>query len=133
MTPELRRIAEAVRAAADQLYSEGDYGMAVNEDLEGACGDVSIVLHEVLGSKVCRIVGGRFLWEGHSWVTMNNGELVDLTATQFGIQEPVYVTFCDDRYTPSSKIGVAEIRDAWGDEGWRARLLERTRRLLEKR
>lgn len=129
---QVMRVARAVRKAAVEMVSKFDYGMACNQDLAGACGDVSIVLYSLLGKENCRIVGGNF--DGisqHAWVVLRNGDILDLTATQFdrGLS-PVYRTGNDIRYDENPDIGWAEIRQAWGDRAWRRRLKRRAKEIL---
>lgn len=130
---QVMRIARAVRKAAVAMYDEMDYGMAFNRNLAGACGDVSIVLYSFLGKANCRIVGGLFGDAQHAWNVLNNGDILDLTASQFdsGLSG-VYRTGNDVRYEEDESIGKKEIREAWGDEAWRRRLKKRTERILER-
>lgn len=130
---QVMRVARAVRKAAVGLVDEFDYGMACDRTLAGACGDVSIVLYSFLGKANCQIVGGS--WKEvcqHAWIVLHNGDILDLTATQFdkGLSG-VYRTGNDPRYCENPDIGWKEIREAWGDEGWRKRLKSRTKKLLE--
>lgn len=126
------KIARAVRRAAVAMVTDFDYGMACDRSLAGACGDVSIVLYSLLGKENCRIVGGRFSNAAlHSWVVLNNGDILDLTATQFdsGLSG-VYRTGNDPRYDEDPEVGPKEIREAWGDREWRKRLRKKAKEML---
>lgn len=127
------RIARAVRKAAVEMVKDFDYGMACDSALSGACGDVSLVLFSFLGKANCRVVGGS--WNQvcqHAWIVLNNGDILDLTASQFdkGLSA-VYRTGNDARYEENPDIGWKEIREAWGDEDWRKRLKAKAKKILE--
>lgn len=129
---QIMRIAEAVRQAADEMVAADDCGMAMSEDLDGACGDVSLVLHSLLGDKVCFLTGGAFEGDGHAWVVLTKDlSILDLTATQFDVPDKVYRAKVDQRYQVDPNITFRDIRDSWGDVEWRGRLRRRAKKLLE--
>ena len=132
---ELLELAYAVRAEADAMYQEGKRGPAMGSDLGGACGDVSLAFVILAGlPEDCYRAGeyrsrSEYTWgEGHCWVQMPDGEIWDLTATQFGVPEKVYISKANDRYR-CDKGGDWAIRelDTWGAPKWRESLIERVR------
>jgi hypothetical protein len=69
--------------------------------------------------------------EGHCWVQMPDGEIWDLTATQFGISEKVYVTKARECYR-ADHGGDSAIDELalWGKKEWRENLIERVSFML---
>jgi hypothetical protein len=145
-------VAKAVRRAAEQLVVLGDAGNASDEDLEGACGDVSMVFAQMIDKVDC-YEEGDFTEEdsydvAHCWVRLDD-EVWDLTATQLVDFVPdvtdVFVTNGDERYVTKFKgkkaykslcVGYYSsnfggIIDGWGDSEWRIRLKERAKAVLE--
>lgn len=131
------KIAEAVRYSAEKLVRDGDYGMSCWEDLEGCCGDVSIVLARILGEKTVKIQSGRFEGKNHVWVRIKKtGFILDLTATQFGDFPKVFhvppFTENSAKFCVFGDLTISKAERGWGDEEWRGRLEKGARKLLRE-
>lgn len=130
-------IAKAVRKAAEDvsaaLRHQGGHYPA---NLSGACGDVSVVFAELLseiGIPVILVMGQfiQYDWMGHSWVTID-GEIWDLTATQFGAYKDKVYRCKGKYYKPQSTD--YEARDdinSWGDIPFRRLVMKAARRYLK--
>lgn len=146
MKHDIMRVAQAIRDSAEVLYEEGKRGFCWNRELGGGCGDCSIVLWEMLGDDICHLISGTyhrpsettlpFSGDSHCWVELVTGEIVDLTATQFGIDQRVFVVSSSEpaflRYKKNKTYtGALNTNDCWGDVEWREKLRHRTELLLE--
>lgn len=80
-------MAQAVREAVQQAARrQSDWDPS---DLAGGCGAASYALTVLLGPPA-RFVQGEFRSEYHCWVDYA-GQIIDVTATQFGVVDKVFV------------------------------------------
>lgn len=79
-----------------------------------------------------------YRWLDHCWTTLR-GQIIDVTATQFGVRHRVYSPVADKRYRPEDlgADALQVVRDDWGWNLYRhplyRPLLECVRRRLEKK
>lgn len=125
---ELWELAVLVREEAEALVKSGRPGPCCGRDLAGACGDVSAAFVAVAGLPETCYESGEYDFYGHCWVRMPDGQIWDLTATQFSIADRVYLPTDTSKYA-TDKIGGKALRELelWGDAEWRDLLIERVR------
>jgi hypothetical protein len=87
---KVKKIAKKVRAAFEEI-EEKEYGSKYT-DLGGYCGRASVQLY--LACRRAGITIGLHEGYGHMFNTYN-GRIIDITATQFGINKKVYVKKID--------------------------------------
>jgi len=137
MNPTVIKTAKAVRKEVQRWAYKLEDDYAITPDtLRGACGIASFLLHEALEAQGISsiFVMGRFwsrgysntpwadsadpLYTNHCWLVVD-GMIVDITATQFDEEEPVYLTEADDdRYRPvyQNQEGVDILMSKWDDQ-----------------
>lgn len=100
VTAQVREIARQVRVYVKrQVRSENCEGFINKATLAGACAMASweLVLRLRAAGIACQFVNGEYDGAGHCWVQIGDYDVVDITATQFGVKDKVYVTtYADD-------------------------------------
>jgi len=85
---EVKSIARKIRKAFEEIEKkEGSYG-DVPGDLGGYCGRASVQLYLACRRKGIKVVMAE--GEGHMF-NVYNGRIIDVTATQFGVPEKIFV------------------------------------------
>jgi hypothetical protein len=109
MNKQILKIAKKVRKIAHTFAMSPDsYRLDFHDrsDLRAMCAVASFALYNRLKNEGydCVFVSGKFKdWNDHCWVEID-GCIVDITATQFGIEEDIFITpDYDDRYKPFNK------------------------------
>lgn len=139
LSKKVLRIAETVRACAEELCRSGYLGNIGGESadstLAGGCGDVSAVLVEFLQAAGvdASFEGGEYDGDGHCWVRLPDGSVLDLTMTQFRPKAPKVYHRINDRLYHVDKAGEAALKtlSSWADADWRRRLRFLVRRRLK--
>lgn len=134
----LFKVARVVRGCAEYMVKTGDYGRISPHDkpenLGGSCGDVSYVLGQLTGLCNCFEAGSYDGW-GHCWIRLPDGEIWDLTATQFKVPARIHVVkqTASEKYVTAQRGKRAiEGLKAWADHQWRKRLRDLARAELKK-
>ena len=96
MNKRIHKIASRVRRQCEIFSCKDECGgkdYFNNHDLSCMCAVASYTLAKALKKNgiVCKMVKGMFEDDHHCWVEIKN-EIVDITATQFGIRNRVYFT-----------------------------------------
>lgn len=130
----LFKTARAVRFCAEELVKAGNNGRGFGMDLGGGCGDVSYTLGQLTDLCHCFEAGSYKGW-GHCWLRLPDGEIWDLTATQFKITNRIYVLKKDTKgdYVTSmrGKPAINSLK-SWTDPKWRKLLRDAAREYLMK-
>ena len=123
MEPIILDAAELVRCKVKELVSTLSQFNFNHETLQGACGIASRTLHRVLkrlGIQNDFVVGRYELHDGsnrinHCWVEIPRlNVVVDLTATQFDLEDQVYFSPCCYPYIPCHRdAGATKHLSTW--------------------
>lgn len=131
---QLFKVARIVRRCAEEMVKNEDRGRVwVNErHLGGGCGDVSLVFAQLTGLCHC-FEAGDYNGAGHCWVRLPDGEIWDLTATQFDLPAKVHIAR-GEKAEPyhtfrRGKLAIADLKN-WADSEWRKRLRDASRHEL---
>ena len=133
---QLFKVARVVRRCAEEMVKNGDQGHVYvdKKHLGGGCGDVSFVLGQLTGLCHC-FESGDYKGSGHCWIRLPNGEIWDLTATQFKVAARIYVVKGDETKNYNTyqrgRPAIAQL-NSWCDEKWRARLRTAARAELRR-
>jgi hypothetical protein len=124
---KILKLARLVRLEAERLAR--DLNGDTDNCLAGYCGDTSKILLELLG-KDATFESGCFSNDGHAWLRLKNGMVLDLTASQFGPYPKVYL--CKGRKYQVQQRGRTAVLDLyqWGDKYWRAALRKAVKQRL---
>lgn len=104
----VRSIAKKVRKQCESFAfskaSEG-YDFSYRGDLECMCAVASYALMTALQKKKipCKMISGTCYYDNHCWVEVYN-HIVDITATQFGINKRVYISKDKSNYAAESDV-----------------------------
>lgn len=100
-SPEFKKLRAQGLVVRGVLFRErkASFSNWDNDKLEGACGMATNLLHQLLGLDmvVGGFEGGALGGSSHCW-NLWEGRIFDITATQFGVRERVYVVAADYRY-----------------------------------
>ena len=134
----IRKIAKLVR---DQVEEDVACGLDIVDNeatLEGACGYASYGLCRMLPGST--FVYGHFIHKGrpngHAWVEYKN-KIIDITATQFGINSRILITKKDGtrakRYVAGrrGKDAIQDLKDWDYPDGWMQELPRRLKRKIK--
>lgn len=77
---------------ARHLYTECKWDVDLT-DMAGACGFASYIFNAIIPNVHC--VVGTYKNNPHAWNVLGVN-IIDLTATQFDIKDPVHITYIDD-------------------------------------
>lgn len=133
---QLFKVAKIVRRCAEEMVQNNDRGTNFIDktDLGGGCGDVSLVLGQLTGLCHC-LEAGSYNDAGHYWIRLPDGEIWDLTATQFKVPARIYIVNGDKTKPYSTlyrgKKAIEQLTD-WADKNWRTRLRNAVRAELRK-
>lgn len=109
-----RKIAQKVRKKCEK-YVKGLENSIYGETLSCLCAVASKALQNELveAGYNTKLVYGNAFGDTHCWVELD-GKIYDITATQFGVEEKVYVTDVNDEDYEKEK----EVKDLRFFSGW---------------
>ena len=104
----VRSIAEKVRKQCETFAfskAAGGYDFNRHYDLACMCAVASHALLTALKKKKipCKMIRGEYDLDGHCWLVVHD-HIVDITATQFGIKEEVYVAKDNEMYVAEAYV-----------------------------